>query len=130
MKTITEYLSGKHDQELRVLVAETRGWMKHPCVKDVWRSPEQCKKNVELLGTVVGPWTPELEPPSSWTTSLDACHEFLEDLTEEEWGQLHYWLGYIFYCTERQPARVKDLMTAHPRQICVAWLLAKGVLTK
>lgn len=118
MKTIQEYLSGEYDEELRVLVAETRGW-----------------KRKEF--TVVGhgsyfEWTKDdiyfLELPPPYSTSRDACEELLADLTEEE--QLRF--CDVLKSIVPKPAildfELWEFLRATARQICVAYLIIKKIL--
>lgn len=125
MKTITEYLSGNFNDELRVLVAEARGW-KHVRLCHTAEGAENGywglrpgfihKENEERL------------PP--YPTSRDACEELLADLTAHEWPKFIDQLGICTIghkpCWQTELCRA--LIRASARQICVAYLIVKGVI--
>lgn len=134
MKTVKEYLSGEHDEELRVLVAETKGW-DDCCLDNPMGSPKigpnglppGTPKNVEV-------WNYRRLIPH-YPTSLDACRELLEDLTDEEWDNFIDALGLVTKTAVMQLRfiriryhNIRDLLSAGARQICVAWLIVKGVM--
>jgi len=123
MKTIQEYLSGHFDEELRVAVAEARGWI-HKNDPSKTRADE---------------WW--LLPP--YSTSRDACEGLLADLTLEEGIKLVQKLvGFLddihadgevspLVCMSDVSSPVEitfRVLLAAPRQICVAYLIVKGVL--
>jgi len=108
MKTIPEYLSGNFDEELRVLVAEARGWKNG---FGYWKRPDggyasDCPK---------------------FSTSRDVCEELLVDLTDEEWNkftlQLEAWV-YVGKSVEL----CKSMLLVTARQICVAFLVVKSII--
>ena len=130
--TIAEYLSGEHDEELRVLVAEARGqktriaaggelWSEGTVP---WKGKCFCKeKDGVLIEEYFGP-TP------FYSTSLDACRELLADLTESEWLKFVDCLSGLIKDTRSFYAMAKQMLNATPTQICIAYLLTKGVLSE
>ena len=64
-----------NDEEINRAIAEHLGWMRHPTCKKVWRTPEQCERNRELIGTVSGPWSTESSGPPNYCGDLNAMHE-------------------------------------------------------
>lgn len=119
MKTIPEYLTGQFDEELRLLVAEARGWQDcfngYGVTKRYIGTPSKCEVRVPL-------------PPFS--TSLDACRELLSDLTDIEWPKFVNKLGFVIHGTKAcwQTELCKSLICATARQLCVAYLITKGIL--
>ena len=63
------------NEEMDRAIAEHLGWVAHPTCKKVWRTPEQAKTNMELIGTVNGPWSTESSGPPKYSTDLNAMHE-------------------------------------------------------
>lgn len=135
LKSISEYLnpSGVNDEELRVLIAETRGWTEiEPYEKRGHMT------NLEGKGIIVGtdPTGNKRQHVNRWETSLDACRELLEDLTEEEWSRMSDALGEILGLDAGQSAWwqagpiecAQAFLRATARQIGVAYLIVKGVL--
>lgn len=70
--------------EINRAIAEHCGWMAHPTCKSVWRTPEQARRNIDLIGTASGPWSTELSGPPNYYGDLNALHEALQSLTEIE----------------------------------------------
>ena len=64
-----------NEDEINRAIAEHLGWMRHPTCKKVWRTPEQCERNRELIGTVSGPWSTESSGPPNYCGDLNAMHE-------------------------------------------------------
>ena len=73
------------NEEMDRAIAEHLGWVAHPTCKKVWRTPEQAKTNMELIGTVNGPWSTESSGPPKYSTDLNAMHEAEETLTGEQY---------------------------------------------
>jgi hypothetical protein len=120
MKTITEYLSGEHDQELRVLIAEARG-LNNPRIQKWWDESLHAMYNHPTEGTCHIPPYP---------TSRDACEALLAELTEEQeqfsfLRQLEWVVGET---TGVYPVDNFALLRTTARQICVAYLIVIGVL--
>ena len=65
-------------------IAEHLGWTAHPTCRNVWRTPEQAKTNMELIGTVSGPWSTDSSGPPRYSTDLNAMHEAVSKLTALE----------------------------------------------
>ena len=125
MRTRSEYLSGEYNEELRALVAEARGYSK--CEND----PDHPEDIEGWTGYKDGVLV--LAPPFS--TSLDACRELLMDLTEEKrrkFVQVLYQLIQPDHVVRGWwKANVNEiwlLFNATARQICVAYLIVKGIL--
>jgi len=114
MKTIPEYLSGQFDEELRVLVMDTL---------DPGAWPEITHDRTVIIS----------EP---FSTSLDACRELLEDLTEMETDDFVIHLSLILFggpvnstaWWDLECHEALTLLRATAQQICVAFLIAKGIL--
>jgi len=104
VKKISEYLSGDHDEELNVLVAEV------------------LKREPKWIGAVAGNrW---LEPMPKFSISLDACCELLVDLTVEELCKVVTQIS--LWDMEVSSAVAVLRMTA--RKLCIAYLIIKGVI--
>ena len=73
-----------NDESINGAIAEHLGWMRHPTCKKVWRTPEQCERNRELIGTVSGPWSTESSGPPNFCRDLNAMHEAEKALTLEQ----------------------------------------------
>lgn len=121
MKTIEEYLSDQHDEELNVLVAETQGWTLlepevHPAITYHWAYPPGVKTGNRSLIPL-------------FSTSHDACRELLGGLTEDELIQASN-LILKWADAKTDQTFVAALLRATARQICVAWLIVKGVLNE
>lgn len=126
-------MSGEFDDELRIVAAKALGWKK-------WQDQEKL-----ILGGD-GPdylWTAPNDiamrgedkiPP--YSTSRDACGELLLDLVKEEKESFSGWLLNICLGSQKgklgwwelSEQEVFILLRATARQICVAYLLAKGTL--
>lgn len=138
MKTIPEYLSGSHDSELRVLVAETRGWIRQPCPDILgfckWFRPDGTLHKY-YKQDFDGPWYESPHPTHRldevpfelppYPTSRDACEELLADLTDPELRRAG--LLIIKWRTD-YAGSIVAILRATARQICVAYLIVKGVL--
>jgi len=129
VRTITEYLSGNFDEELRVLVAPFVGWkeiercgrssMRPNCNGAEWRGTKDARYGEQTFYLI-----------PRYTTSLDACRELLADLTE---GEQYSFLRALRIVTGVNSSSVLEcdlflMVTATARQICVAYLIVKGVL--
>lgn len=120
MRTIEEYLSGQHDEELDALTAETLGWTEST-FGGWWVDPS---------GT-----SPAIPP--AFSTSRDACQPFLAGLTDEEWSKFDDVLIRVLESDGILPWPHKErgalgfaviYLQVTARQICVAYLLVKGVM--
>ncbi len=67
-----------------IVIAETQRWMRHPVISSVWRTPEQCEKNIKLLGHIDGPWNIESNGPPDYLNDLNAMHEAEKVLTRNQ----------------------------------------------
>lgn len=122
--TIAEYLSGEHDEELRVLVAETTGKFpmqvtsgENGCYK-TWCYTKH-KDNGMLFNL------------PKYSTSRGDCEELLADLSEPEWRTFLESICLIlsgFRELTNSFQGIREIFSATPRQICIAYLLTKGVL--
>lgn len=118
MRTIIEYLSGQFDEELRVLVAEARGWTtaENQGAAGGFIPKHAGNSYYDEIGGTHEHAILNACPPFS--TSLDACRELLADLTETEErkfdNQLVAYCGFTWKATARQ--------------ISVAYLIVKQVL--
>lgn len=125
MKTIPEYLTGQFDEELNMLVAEAKyGWTDFDNLT-IANHPDDHARYLCGSGHKEDGWN-RVHP---FSTSLDACHEFLEDLTKEEWFNFRDELDNVT-CDPNADYRNREqrFICATARQICVAYLIVKGVL--
>ena len=81
-----------NEDEINRAIAEHLGWMRHPTCKKVWRTPEQCERNRELIGTVSGPWSMESSGPPNYCGDLNAMHEAEKDA----FGSSKLWDAFLF----------------------------------
>lgn len=126
MKPIPEYLSGSHDSELRVLVAEARGWTNVSLGVTQRGEHSLTVYGISRFDTCRMPVPP-------FELSRDACEELLAELTEEEKDNFAVQLANIileryigWWDLECHEAFL--FLRATARQICVAYLIVKGVL--
>jgi uncharacterized protein YbdZ (MbtH family) len=145
-KTIQEYLSGKHNEEVDVLVAENRGWtiwngyIKAPgggSISGQHRSRAMSIK--EAPADLIRDLLKELTP---YSTSLDATRELLAELTEKrdrakflialdqivQGKDVDLRVITIGIHWEITDEDLWILFCATPLQISVAFLLVKGII--
>lgn len=122
---LPDWLSGKHDEEMRVMCAEELG----RCTCSTYRKPgdwetavcDDCGKN---------PFFAEHNIPN-YPASLDACVQLRAAMSE---GEIHHFkwqllivLGHpIFHLFELTGDMLVDLLNATPRQIVLAFLLTRN----
>jgi hypothetical protein len=122
------------NEEINRAVAESVGWMMHPSVKSVWRTPEQCETNRRLIGTVSGPWSTESSGPPDYCNSYDAIMPLVKALNKgREEGFVDKLMRVIYPEEDGVAWRVAyhrtechALITATPRQLCEAYLAVGG----
>jgi hypothetical protein len=110
--------------EINKAIAESRRWMAHPTVRNVWRTPEQCERNKKLIGTVSGPWSTESSGPPNYYNDLNSIQEAVMLLTPDQ---------MIDYCNFRLRAVVGEgcitdykMINATAPQRCEAYLRTIG----
>ncbi len=124
MKTIEEYSSGKFDEELNVLVAEARGWKFTEGFNVPSLSFSGARASADCWIKPDGNAGHGIFEPPLFSTSLDACRELLADLTV---GELYEVVTQISLW-DMEVSSAVAVLRATARQICVAYLIVKGVL--
>ncbi len=116
------------DEEIRIKVAESRGWNPSSLVKGKWCHDSNM---VMAKNGAYSVWV-GIDSLPNYPESLDACAEFEATLTDEEW--LDY-IGYLAddvlgYSCSMNPSwsLTRKLLEATARQRCLAYLKTKGII--
>lgn len=113
-RPVTEWLSGEHDAEMRVMCAEELGY-----------SGSFVTGNSGMLYAVIAPKASSHKVPD-YPASLDACAELRAAVIGGHWVFVKHLLSVMEIDIDASYTAAFDILNATPRQIVLAFVLTRN----